>query len=143
MKSVIRCTGVSTKQLHKRFDTMYFNELSEITVEYRKYGFSLELSEQDIAEIEQNPSLFHSVKDKMAAVFRKWHRTNPSKATYHALLAVAVKFKDGATAKKICQLCAASENDGNLIYVYIANSIRLGAVPKKIWGGGGEGWAKV
>ena len=109
----MRRTGVSAEQLNREHKTKDFDELSAITVEYRKYGFLLDLSETEIEEIERDPHIHHSAKDKTAAVLKKWHRKSPSKATYHALLEVALKLEDGIVAERICQLCAASEVEGN------------------------------
>ena len=131
----MRRTGVSAEQLDQRFDTVDFDRLSEITVRYRKYGFRLKLSEQDIEEIEHDPNLIHSAKDKTAAVFKEWYRKNPPEATYHALLAVAVELGDGAMAEKICQLSAASEKKGNLFNVCIWLIASGAILENKVWEG--------
>ena len=113
----MRRTGVSAEQLNRECKTKDFDELSDITVEYRKYGFKLNLSEVDVKEIERDPNLLHSAKDKTAAVLRKWHRKNPTKATYDALLEVALKLEDRIVAERICLLCAASEAKGNPVAI--------------------------
>ena len=109
----MRRTGVTPEQLGRKFEAVDFDKLSEIAVEYRKYGPRLHLTEQDIIEIEQDPRLSRSVKVITAAVFKKWYRSNPPEATYCALLKVALELGEGEFAEKICELCAASENKGN------------------------------
>ena len=111
MEEVMRRNGVTAEQLCRKFDTVDFDRLSEKTVEYQKYGPRLHLSDPDIKEIEHNTK---SLKVITAAVFKKWYTKNPSKATYRALLKVAVDLKDGEVADEICKLCAASKNEGNV-----------------------------
>ena len=106
--------GVIAEQLGRKFKTMDFDRLSEKTVEYEKYGLRLHLSEQNIKEIARNPHFSNNLKVITAEVFKKWYTKNPSKATYHALLEVALDLEDEVVADEICQLCAASENKGNL-----------------------------
>ena len=98
-------TGVTNEQLDKECEEIHLEQLAQSIVEYRKYGSRLGLTRADIREIEQQPALVFSMKDKTAAVFKEWHRRSPSHATYRALVEVALKLEDGSSAIKICKLC--------------------------------------
>ena len=65
MENVIRRTGVSAEQLNRECKTKDFDELSDITVKYRRYGFLLDLSEPEVEKIERDPNLLHSAKEEV------------------------------------------------------------------------------
>ena len=113
MENLKKRTHVTDEQLDQVLDdNVDFDILSGKIINYRSYRPYLGLSETEVLEIEQNPHLAYSRRLKVAHVLKKWHSKNPSKATYRALVEVALKIEEGKDAEEICKLCAASENQG-------------------------------
>ena len=104
-----RRTEVTDIQLDQRVDVNDLNDFGQHIVDYKKYGPQLGVSDNDIKEIERDPTLFHSLKDKAVAVFKKWHENKAGLATYRALVDVALKLGDGIGAERICMACAKSK----------------------------------
>ena len=95
-------TGVTDEQLNQECENELLEELSQHIVEYRKYGPRLGLSDADIRTFERDPTMYYSIKLITAAVFKEWHRVKESRATYRALVEIALKLEDGIGAEKIC-----------------------------------------
>ena len=107
LDEAIKKTGVTGEQLdHPCDDEVILDEIAEHIVKYRHYGSRLHLSSADITAIESNPRLAGDIKLITAQVFKSWYRKDPYGATYRVLAEVAIQLKDGAGAKKICEICA-------------------------------------
>ena len=83
--------------------------LAQHIVDYRKYAPRLGLSDSDIKDIENNPLLFYSLRQKSEAVFKEWHKKKLGSATYRRLVDVALQLEDGIAAERICEACVKSK----------------------------------
>ena len=84
-------TGCTKEQLNQPCTEKILAKIAKNIVNYRQYGFELDLTRNEIDAIERAPDTFSDINARTAAVFHKWQSKKNAKGeivTYRNLVEV-------------------------------------------------------